>query len=324
MRMGRRRRKDLDLPQRMRRVGAAFYYDTGAKPRKWIALGSDKAKALTRWAELRGADSSGRSVGTLIDKYLAQSSELSDNTLRNYRNLAAIVRKFFGTAPVDQVRSGHIQEFHDRHPRKMLARNVVIWFKQVLKKAVQWEWIASNPADKVEVRPQRKRDRYLTDAEYVAIRERLAPQFQVAVDLADRLALRVSDVVGLRLSDVRDGRITIMQKKTRKAVVYEVTPEIEEVLAGAMALKRPVRGLYVICNRRGAPYAEKTVSQAFKDAANALGIRDVRFHDLRAKSASDEQATAQQRLGHRSAAATLSYLRKPVVVTPIRRKIGDG
>src|SRR5690348_15402596 len=103
MLMGRRRTKDLDLPPRMRRAGAAFYYDAGGKPRKWIPLGSDKAKALARWAELRGSASATRNVSTLIDKYLAQCSDIAPNTLRNYRNLAAIIRKYFGTAPVDQV-----------------------------------------------------------------------------------------------------------------------------------------------------------------------------------------------------------------------------
>jgi integrase len=320
MPMGRRRAKDLDLPPRMRRVGAAFYYDAGGKPRKWIPLGSDKAGALLRWAELRGADASGRTVGDLIDKYLAQC-DVADTTMINYRKFAAVIRKYFGDAPVSQVRAGHIQEFHDQHPKRMLARNLVVFFKQILKKAVQWEWIPTSPADKVEVRPQSKRKRYLTDDEFLAIRAHLAEPFQVAVDLAYLLGLRVSDVVRLTFSDVKDGKLSITQKKTGEPLIYEVTPELEDVLARGRALKRPIRGFHVICNRRGKPYTEKAVSTAFKAAADALGIKDVRFHDLRAKSASDEQETAQKRLGHRSAAATLSYLRKPVVVSPIRRKL---
>lgn len=318
--MGRRRTKDLDLPPRMRRAGAAFYYDAGGKPRKWIPLGSDKAKALARWAELRGSGAATRNVATLIDKYLAQST-VSANTLTNYRAYAAVIRKYFGDAPVDQVRSGHIQEFHDRYKYKMQGRNVVILFKQMLKKAVQWEWIPSNPGDKVEVRPQPKRGRYLTDAEFMAVRAALPEHFRIAVDLAYMLGLRVSDVVRLKLSDVKDGHLAIMQKKTGEPLLIQMTPEIEEVMARARALERPVRSMHFICNRRGNPYREKTVSYAFKVAAKAIGIKDVRFHDIRAKSASDEQETAQKRLGHRSAAATLSYLRKPVAVLPIRRKL---
>jgi hypothetical protein len=37
----------------LRRRQNAFYYDTGGKPRRWIALGSDEAAAMKRYAELR-------------------------------------------------------------------------------------------------------------------------------------------------------------------------------------------------------------------------------------------------------------------------------
>ena len=322
MLMGRRRTKNLDLPQRMRRIGNAFYYDHGGKPRKWEPLGSDKAKALIRWAELRGANTTGRTVGDLIDKYLGQCNGLADNTMKNYRKLCDVIRKYFGAAPVAQVRSGHIQEFHDRHPKRMLARNVVIMFKQMLKKAVQWEWITDNPGSRVEIRAQQKRKRYVSDEEFIAIREQLPEPFRVAVDLAYRLGLRVSDVVRLSTNDIKDGRITITQKKTGELIIYEITPDLEEVLARARALPRPIRNIsLVVCNERGKQYSEARVSKAFGKAAKQIGIKDVRFHDVRAKSASDEQETAQKRLGHRSAAATQSYLRKPNTVLPIVRKL---
>ncbi len=319
--VGRRRTKNLDLPPRMRRVGHAYYFDLGGKPRKWIALGSDKAKALIRWAELRGADGADHTVGTLIDKFLAQC-EVKDSTLSHYRRYARIIRKYFGKAPVALVRPGHIQEFHDGYRRKMDGRNIVLLFRAMLNRAVLWEWIPVNPADKVQVRPQNRRKRYLTDSEVIAIRANLAPQFLIAAELADLLALRVSDVVRLKFSDFRDGEVTIIQKKTGDPVIYRVTLEVEALLERARQLKRPVRSFHVICSERGQPYREQTVSGAFRQAAQAAGIVDVRFHDIRAKSASDEQGTAKDRLGHRSEASTRSYIRKPVAVTPIRRRVG--
>jgi len=72
---------------------------------------------------------------------------------------------------------------------------------------------------------------------------------------------------------------------------------------------------------RGKPYTANTVSRAIRIAAKALGIEDVRFHDLRAKSASDEQETAQRRLGHADPRTTAIYVRKPEPVAPIRRRL---
>jgi integrase len=42
-----------------------------------------------------------------------------------------------------------------------------------------------------------------------------------------------------------------------------------------------------------------------------------------AKSASDEQETAQRRLGHADPKTTAIYLRKQEPVAPIRRKLGE-
>lgn len=320
--VGRRRTKNLDLPPRMRRVGHAYYYDLGGKPRRWEPLGSDKAKALTRWAELRNASAPGRTVGVLIDRFLAQVT-VRDSTLRSYRMLCKIIRKYWGGAPVSLVKPGPIQEYHDRAPNKMQARNVVRLFKAMLGMAHRWEWIKANPAELVQVRPQNKRKRYLTDGEYLAIRAKMGPRYLVAMDLADVLALRVSDVVRLKFADIRDGQISIVQHKTGDPLIVTVTPEVEEVLTRARALN-PVLRPHVICSRWGTPYRENSVSRAFRDAARAAGIEDARFHDLRAKSASDERETAKARLGHSSEASTRSYLRKPMAVTPIRRRIGEG
>lgn len=320
--VGRRRTKNLDLPPRMRRVGNAYYYDLGGKPRRWEPLGSDKPKAMLRWAELQNAAAPGRTVGVLIDRFLARA-EVRPSTLRSYRMLSKIIRKYWGAAPIATVTHGPIQEYHDRSPNKMQARNVVLLFRAMLGMAARWEWIKTNPADLVQVRPQTRRKRYLTDGEYLAIRERLAPPFLVAMDLADVLALRVSDVVRLKFSDVKDGHISIVQLKTDEPLIVRVTLEVEDVLARAKALPPQLRA-HVICSRRGTPYRENTVSRAFREAARAAGIKDARFHDIRAKSASDEQETAKGRLGHLSEASTRGYLRKPVAVTPIKRRIGDG
>jgi integrase len=258
----------------------------------------------------------------LIDTYLERfGKEVAESTLRNYKRFAATIRTYFGSAPVEQVTTGHIQEFLDLSTKRADARNTVTFFSTMMKKSVQWGWRADNPCASVEKPPPSKRKRYMTDAEFLAIRERLPEHFRIAMDLAYLLSLAVSDVAKIKLSDIRDGRLYMTRKKTGKALAFEMTSELEEVIARAKALKRPVRGLFLLCSMRGRPYNAKTLSRAISEAAKALGIEDVRFHDLRAKSASDEQETAQRRLGHADPRTTAVYLRKPEPVAPIRRKL---
>lgn len=199
---------------------------------------------------------------------------------------------------MEQVTTGHIQEFLDLSPKRGEARNTVILFSAMMKKAAQWGWRQDNPCASVDEPAPSKRTRYMTDAEFLAIRDRLAEHFRIAMDLAYLLSLGVSDVVKIKLSDIRDGRLYMTRKKTGKALAFELTRSM-----------------------RGKPYTANTVSRAIRIAATALGIDDVRFHDLRAKSASDEQETAQRRLGHADPKTTAIYLRKPEPVAPIRRKL---
>jgi hypothetical protein len=50
--MGRKRTRDFDLPPRMARKGAALYYVTNERPRRWIPLGTDLNRARRTWADL--------------------------------------------------------------------------------------------------------------------------------------------------------------------------------------------------------------------------------------------------------------------------------
>lgn len=316
--MGRRRTKNLDLPMHMERKGDAFYY---VIDKKWEPLGSDKAEALRKWA-LKEGGAEGKTVKSLVLRYIDLfGAPWAENTRRNYERYGDTITEYFGDAPIEQVTPGHIQEFIDLSQKKSEVRNTVMFFSAMLSRAVLWGWRETNPCDSIEKPPPSKRKRYLTDAERLVIYETVAEPYKIAMDLADILSLAVSEVVGIKLPDIKDGRIRVFRKKTGKETWFFVTPELEAVIARAMALPRPVRDMApLLCSRRGKAYAPGTVSKAIKTAIKARGIVDARFHDLRAKSASDEPETAQARLMHADAKTTRTYLRKPSVVMPLRRK----
>jgi len=220
--------------------------------------------------------------------------------------------------PIALFKSSNARLFIDAHPHKQAARNAIMLLKQVFNWAADRDFVEKNPIRDLSMGTRSSRGRYLTDGEFLAIREKLKPVYQVAADLAYLLGLRVSGVVSVRFSHIKDGVLSFHPPKSKKPINYQLSAEVESVIERARTLPGSVRGLTVICNRNGSPLNAITVSRAFTEAARKAGIEDVRFHDIRAKSASDESGTAQGRLGHTTPQTTLGYLRKPQVVFPIR------
>lgn len=306
------------MPEHLRQKGKAFYYDHGGKPRRWEPLGSDRSKALIRWAEIQGGKKQSDTVGHIVRVYLANLGPLAESTKLNYRKSAALILKCFDECPTDQMQAHYLTNFINEYKSKQMARNAALFLKTVYAWAFSTGRVKTNPFLGLRFKGQSRRDRYLTDEEFRLIRTHLSIQFQIAADLAYLLGLRVSGVVALKFSDIKDGVLSFHPKKSKKPIHYRLNDEVLGVIERARALPGSIRGFTVICNRYGKPYSTQTVSQAFTEAAKKAGVEDARFHDIRAKSASDDATTAQGRLGHTDAKTTAGYLRKPQIVTPIK------
>ena len=79
----------------------------------------------------------------------------------------------------------------------------------------------------------------------------------------------------------------------------------------------------LLCNTKGERYKAGSFDSVWRHAigkAVEAGVKRFHFHDLRAKSASDDELDeATKRLGHTSAKMTQRvYVRKPTKVRPLR------
>lgn len=288
--------------KRLRQKGKAFYYDHGGKPRRWQPLGSDRAEAVRRYFDIeRGQADEVRTVGQLVRLYIASHQHLEASTLRSYRLYLKVLEDVnAAAAPIEALDQGHLNQLVDEYRARHTARNTALFVKTVYAWAVSRGRLKHSPFTGMRLRGTSRRRRYLTDKEFQAARNHLPEKFQIAADLAYMLGLRVSEIVALKFSDFRDGVVKIAQKKTKNYKYQEITPDVQAVLERAKTQPGTVRGIHVVCNRTGGPYRESAVSRAFKQALLKAGISDARFHDIRAKSASDDQATAKDRLGHAS------------------------
>lgn len=330
--MGRRRHSNKHWPPRFHRKVGAFYHVTSTRPRVWTKLGTDESSALEDYWRIERASSGGRTVQHLIDAYLTRCLKpLAASTQDDYRRMAKRLGKVFGHMALGAIKPPHVAEYMDLHPHPDTARNEVYLLQGMYRKAIRWGWTEFNPCKGVERPPVRKRLRYITDEEFRRIYAAVKlPSYRLFMELAYMTGVRVGDLCRLSLSAIRDEGLRVWQSKGKREIVFTWTPELRETVDRCVQLPRRVVRLRpgdapdqpLIPTIRGRHYSRGTVSDRIIGAAKTLGILDVHFHDLRAKTASDDPDQAQKRLDHKDGRTTRQhYIRLPTVVAPLARKL---
>lgn len=313
--MGRRRQNNIDLPPRMQKKGNAFYYVASTKPRKWIPLGNELAKARIKWAQLENGDTvDSRMFCTRLDEYLVSPKfeKLADKTRRQYENVAKTLREFFKGATMASIAPAHIALWMDNHKSEIQANTGKAIISNVFAVAVRHGIVNRNPAKEIPYHNIEGRDRLITDAEFLAVWEKAQPHVQIAMDIGYLTGSRVQDILDIKLQDITDEGLYIRQGKTKKKMLFLMSLALEDAIARARALPRPIRGMHLLCNRSGQPYDYRTFNDHWLKAVRAVGIEDIHFHDIRAKAATDAEDMGldyQALLGHTTRAMSDKYLR---------------
>lgn len=321
--MGRKRSRDTDLPPRLHRKRRGqkvyFYYVTSTTPRRWVPLGTDKRKALAEYARLEAADSAAiaGTFAALLDLYLAQGmTHLAAATQRSYQKMAPALRQVFGHVQASKITPHHIYQYHERRAAQAptMARREVALMGAVMAFGVRWGgWgLSQNPVREVRLPKKRARDRYVTDAEYLAIWHAAPELVRVVMDLTYVTAARKSQVLALPRANVTDEGVWIDPAKNGKLNLYHWTPELREVINRALALPGLPSATYVISNKRGQPYTPNGFESMFQRAKRTAGVEDMRYHDLRAKAATDYDQRGEDAvklLAHRNPKTSETYLR---------------
>jgi integrase len=315
--LGRKRTVHFDLPPRLQRKGESYYYVCNA-PRRWIPLGTNLERAKRKWAELECAVAP-LSVSELLDRYI-EGQTLAYSTRKQYRSFAKAISKDL-TVPAMDLRAVHVALWRDAHRKHPGFTNGCL---RLLGAA--WnkgrEWGVAEAVVSVALLKEKPRDRYLTDDEFRAIREKAPVWLQIAMDLAYLTAARPVDVRSLKWDKVGE-RLGVRQIKTGTRQEFVLSPELQEVLARAKA--RPILGLYVIALDNGRPVGRDRMGDAWIAAREAAGV-DAQFRDIRAKAATDAESGGQDfqaLLGHSTRKMSERYLkgRRTVVADPVKRRL---
>lgn len=184
--------------------------------------------------------------------------------------------------------------------------------------------ISRNPAKEVDNLTIKRRGRYITDEEFLAIREKASPVLRAAMDISYVTGARIGDVLHIRLSHISNDGLLIRQGKTNKLQLFKRNEALDSVIAAAKSIPRPIRGLFLLCTMRGQQYKYAQLNEWWVSARKQAGIPDVHFHDIRGKSATDAKRAGidyQALLGHTTKAMSDSYIKleDAQIVEPMKR-----
>lgn len=314
-----------------------YYFDTGAKPRREIPLGSDYREAVKKWLELSNMPLAApmETFADLADKYEAEVvSAKAKSTQQTQRGDIKKLREFFCNptpAPLDEIKPKHIYQLLQwAKSTPTTANRLKRTFSHMFNTARAWGWTeAENPCTGIEGHALGKREVYITDTVYRAVYEQGSDLLKDAMDLAYLTGQRPGDVRELTEHHIQDGCLVIRQSKTGAPLRFVIEGELAALLDRLAQRKagRKLHSFNLLTTPQGTAATSITLRRHFErarakaaEAAStpqlAAEIRAFWFYDLRAKAADDvaeargEQAAAKQ-LGHASVSTTKRhYLRR--------------
>ena len=301
--------KGNPLPPRLHWKHGRYWY---VFRNRWEPLSANYSEAMGRYGRLVAP---GRGMDALIDRVMAQvETEVSASTLRAYLFAAERIKEAFAEFDPSEVTQGHIAQYHDAlsSTPNMANRHLQI-LRVVFDRAARWGMVPYNPAIGLKRHRESKRTRYVTDAEFAAIRAQARPWMALLMDVLYLTGQRVGDVLAIKRSDITDEGIAFEQQKTGKRLVVAMSGELASVVKEAKTVHGSFATPYLFHPRgQKGPYSYNTAHDAYYTACRAAGITDTTLHDLRAKSLTDANQAgldATALAGHTSPSMTARYIR---------------
>ena len=314
-------------PEGPRRVAVGRHGVIGAEQaRKRAALIIARIKAGEEAVPEPMKPSGGPSVAEVAARYLTEYVKVrcKPNTSAATRSvLEKHIVPALGKLPLAAVERAQVAELHQRlYETPAVANMAVRILSAMYKLACEWGIVPeglSNPCRSIVKYPEHKRERFLTDEEFVRLGEALdeveagggasAPSV-AAIRLLALTGCRRSEILSLRWEDVAPGEaeLRLPDAKTGARVV-PLPPRAVELLAG---LPREPGNPWVIPGRKPGTHLRQ-IDDAWRVVRARAGLEGVRIHDLRHSYASRALALGEslpmigRLLGHKQIETTARY-----------------
>jgi len=325
--MGRIRTVNKGLPRGLQLKDGRYYHVTTVAPRKWTALGRDRAAALLAWARMEGTepDASIKTFDVVAQRYEREVIPTkARRTQEDNRKELARLRAVFGRMLIEAIKPHHVRGYLDKRGQQAKARanREKALLSHVINKAREWGYTdASNPCQGVKGFKEAGRDRYVSDAEFRAVWEKADQTLRDAMDLALLTGQRPADVLKIKREDLHDGALWVVQNKTGAKRAIELSGELAALIERISARPRERLSAWLIQDDSGRPLGTFALRSRFDKARSRAGV-DFQFRDLRAKAATDtgDLAHSQALLGHTKRDMTEHYVKRRIGerVKPLR------
>ena len=227
-----------------------------------------------------------------------------------------------GRAPLAALSRAQVAEFHENlYETPGVANMALRVLSAMYEQAARWGMVPEgcNPCRAIMKYPERRRERFLTDAEFTRLGEALeeaeaqggaSASAVAAIRLLALTGCRRSEILGLRREDVdiEEAEVRLPDSKTGARAVA-LPPQAVELLGSLLSAHD---GPWVIPGRKpGTRLAN--VDEAWRLIRERAGLHDVRLHDLRHSYASRALALGEalpvigKLLGHSRLETTARY-----------------
>jgi integrase len=306
--MGRNKRKHRHLPPRLRFAHGAYYYADARGGRKpWVLIGHAYVDAIVRYGQLEAQSANRRDFAALVAKYTAEGlPQKAATTQTVYRTMLKRLRAVFGAMAPADIEQIHAYRYMDERG-KAVGRQEISLLSAVLTFGVRTGWLRTNPLHGIKLGSQRRRKRYLTDAELAAIVATAQVEVAHAIRFLHYTALRVNDALRARWRDWRPDGLHVRVSKVGVDLVFDRTPGLDSLMAELRS--RKVASLHVLADRQGRPWTYRRLYAAWQKIAP----ENANLHDLRRKRLTDLARDrgieiAQRLAAHSDPRMTQSYV----------------
>ncbi len=326
-----------DGRQQKKRLGLAWTEKT-APPDGYFTKGKaeaylDELLRQARDGSLPGLVQTGKTFADATDEWLAYSENVRDckpSTMRDYRNMARVLVREFGSRKVETITTEDIDLWISGYGGSNRTRQkYLVCLGSIFKRAMKVYGLPRNPADLVErprVRRAAKIDVLRPEEVLALVRAAESDQDAAIFHTAAFAGLRMGELLALRWRDVDFSRRTIHVREnwtqgettTPKGGTERAVPMAEEVAERLARLGQrehfSTDDDLVFCTLRGQHVGYKSLKERYRAALRAADLReDFRFHNLRHTFGSTVIRHADSRevmewMGHADLTTTRRYL----------------
>jgi len=229
------------------------------------------------------------------------------------------MKPFFGDTKLNKITplmiEGYISERLSTGIKKCSVNRELSCLRKIFNIAIDWGYANDNPVRKVKFFSENGnlRERVLTEEEEKWLFEAATPHLKPILAVALFTGMRRGEVLKLKWQhvDFEKREIIVVESKSGKARTLPINSFLFHLLY-CLRLQDG-KSEFVFANpETGKPFVE--IKRAFNGACERVGIKDLRFHDLRHTFASRlarngvDLNTVKELMGHASITTTQRYL----------------